>query len=329
MSVTLEQLKDSRLPQRLGVCRDDQRIVEWANEAQRRLLQRPEAWDATLERVVFCLPSRCWFALPPWVATIQRAWFPTADQAKRIIIRNQWYVPTTKFCQHPCGMDSDVLVTDYGKTPIVNDFPCPARIFAKAVYPHDCDVPLVIKGRDFEDNIVRSTHGEGEVLLLNKVTDNIMTQGPVTSCITYNSIYGLYKPETFGEVEVWAQPIDNIRPPILLNQLAPEEKDGERRRYMLHVSCSPQMLECIVKVKHKPVRNDCDTFMIDNLDAIMEEILAVQAAERKQYEEEEHLMRKAKRRMDWQHRATNPTEQRWVRFHTAPSGNTQRMMRGI
>jgi hypothetical protein len=238
-------------------------------------------------------------------------------------------VPSTESCRQPCGVDSDVLVTAYGKTPIVNDFPCPAKIVAKAVYPHDYDVPLVIKGRDFEDNIVRSTHGEGEVLLLNKVTNDVMTQGPVTSCVTYNSIYGILKPETVGEVEVWAQPIDESIEPVLLNQLAPEEKDGERRRYMVHVSCSPQLLECIVKVKHKPVRRDCDTFMIDNIDALMQMILAIQSEERRQFQESSYQESMAKRQMDFQHRSDNPTEQRWVRFHTAPSGNSSRMMKGI
>lgn len=277
MKKTLGDAKRERIPEQLSLCRDDAKVVSFINEAQQRLLQRPEKFWGTYARYRCNVYGKC-LTWPRHFATLELA----AVNNTPVVVRNLWF----EFLESGWGIrdcDScDLQMLDKGNSASFEDI-CGTHKKIK-VY---CDVPetsgsrILLQGYDQSGNWIRTldagTWVDGEYVLLNAAT-------PQMTANVFSAYTGAIKPLTNGTVRLYEYDTTTAtQRPIAIYEWD-EEVPNYRRSFIpgltFNATTGYATVEVIAKLDHIPVRNDNDYLIIGNIPALKEMCLAI-----KHYEE--------------------------------------------
>lgn len=281
----------SRAAQSVGLCKADiGRIADLVNAAQRRLLldrsAGDEGWWGTWAEMVFSVrTSNPYITLPRDVARIERVVICNEP----VLTHNQFYeyiqlgngrLPKT--CRGDCYRPLEVLTRN--TVPLFADLTGkPRKIRMYPTDPQDYSGRRVLlQGTDSADVVVTTQDMRYQV-------QGIYTEllPPFVECtVDFNSITGVQKDTTVGEVQFFeVDPVTGTQTAILT--MLPTEQTAWYRRYYLanlpdHCCRGPFGtidVKAIVKLDLVPATADQDYLLIGNVEAIVEEMQAIRYLE--------------------------------------------------
>jgi hypothetical protein len=293
---TLAELKASRWPNRVGFCPTDPRLLQLANEAQRRLVDMPARWVGTCQYVDLILNGRSWFCCPPGVTTILAAY--NAGNRGRGELLNGWHQfggiadyaggNTPQWIQPWSGDPAPVFVAEDGVSPVVNDLPTvPFTVRCYANFADDVGKATRIYGLlPFENLPVVGDDGSGGyrpgVELLVSDREGTIDETPSLGTVTL-----IEKGVTTGPVDLYAvtTDVEGAETETFIQQLESWETTSIRQRWVVNTCPSPCALKAIVKLGHIPVTRDTDFFVLASLDAVGSGVLSLKRHEERAYDE--------------------------------------------
>lgn len=283
----LYDFRVSRVPSVVGICREDiQALAAVANTAQQRLLYCEEAgdegWYGTFAEMVFTVdPTRSFITTPRQVARIEA--MTLCDRP--IAIENQFYeylqfgngtLPRNcridRWCQVPRTYSRN-------NVPLFVDPPkAPFMVRAYMTNGGDVGKRALVGGLDSNGNPIYSQDG------LNRVVGQFASFDTpfVTWPMSFNEIKSVQKDVTLGSIRfVSVDPTTGEETTILT--MEPGEQTASYRRYFttpVPRNCCNQAtgtltVRAIVKLEPIPVAQDPDFFLIQNLEALIEECASV------------------------------------------------------
>lgn len=267
------------------------------NSAQRRLLYCKEAgeesWNGTWAEVQFMVSrSQPFVTFDNTVARLEYV-----DICNRPVTVNNQFVEFLRFgngrlpklfLQGHCGCFGPEVFSRNNAPTFVDLFPPPQFIRAYFSDPGDINKRVLMQGTDNNGNVVNSqdflqrTQGQFEPL------QTPFVQWPMQ----FNTITGIQKDQTNGPVQIF-QVDPNTGAQVLLVTMQPVETTAWYRRYYFHrlpfnccTAIGPNpclnapitesvVVNAIVKLEFVPVQFDTDYCLIQNLEAIKEEAMAV------------------------------------------------------
>jgi len=271
MRLTLANLKAGRTPHVLGVCPTDERLVQWLNDGQQRLMNRGRWWG-TVARAIFCPTDGC-LTWPREVANIEA----TKVCGTVIPVRNLWY----DFRQFSGALklneqytDMEVQLQDRGMFPTVADISGTSKhVIAYATNAADetAGARILVQGRDENNQWIRTTDGadvvDGEWI-------DLTVAGTVSTNHFDGGITGVQKDETDYDVLLYQYSGTAVE--RLLGRYQPNEVNPYyRRSYIANLDCCSStccdgtfQVDAIVKLQHVPVAGDLDWFILQNESAL-------------------------------------------------------------
>lgn len=280
MRTTLADLRASRIPKALGVCATDSRIVEFANEAQQRLLTEGHWWGTT-QKFRICASEGC-ITMPPQVATIEKA----AICKVPIPIHDFWF----EFLASGAGLreacDCWPEANYQGQFPAFSDI-----IGVNKKLRFVCDLATDVSkqvlalGYDENGNWIR-TDQSGTILDGELIT---LAQSPGTnSTKLFSSITDIQFPNDM-DGQTWLYEYNTS---TMVQRMIGKYEYWETRpsyaRYLFPSirgncsstgTCQQQSIEVIGKLEFVPVKKDTDYLIIGNLPAMKEMMVAINRAE--------------------------------------------------
>ena len=272
MRTTLAQIKSSRIPAQLSLCSTSPQLLQFVNEAQERLLKRPEKFWGTYARYR-CLVSGKVLVWPRQFAAIELS---SVNQVP-IVVRNQWF----EFLETGWGIrdcnSCDLQLLDYGTTSSFENI-CGTNKKLK-VY---CDVAeaagarILLQGYDASGNWIRTLDGatwvDGEYVDLNvyapQMTNNV-----------FSSFTGAIKPVTNGTVRIYEYDVTAATQRPIAYYDWDDETPTYRRSFIpgltFDENTGTATVEVIAKLDHIPVRQDTDYLVIGNIPALKEMCVAI------------------------------------------------------
>lgn len=290
----LQDVKNSRLPELVGLCRDDTAgIARMVNSAQRRLLLCREAgdegWWGTWAEVAFTTLSRNapYITCPREIARIERI-----DICRHPVkVHNQFY----EYLNFGNGRmpqlwsNNNCISQAYTRNnvPTFWDLTGPPkiiRVYATNPYDMDAGRTVFIGGQDSTGTDIYLQYG----YTLVKGAYVTLTTPFVDFSVQYNSITGIQKDSTLGEVQIFqVDPVTGEESALLFMQ--PGEQVSGYRRYYLNALpanccsyCGPVSnvpVTAIVKLELIPVGTDTDYLLLQNLEALTEECQSIRLSE--------------------------------------------------
>ncbi len=288
----LFDLKLSRFPRVFGACQSDTNaIADMANTCQRRLLYAREAgdegWFGSWAEVAFTVSrAQPYLTLPREIARLE-----LVDLCDRPIrVNNQ----LAEYMLFGNGRFPQLLpwrnwrkpqVYSRNIVPTFVDLSSPPQILTVFLTdPADIGKRVLLQGTDNNGNVIYSQDG------LNQVQGIYVTlQSPFVSApVQFNTITGIQKDLTFGNVQIF-QTDPKTGAQVLLLTMEPSEMTSGYRRYFfdpLPRNCCPTQtnpglitVTAIVKLEPIPVQVDQDYLVIQNLEAFIEEAQSVRLSE--------------------------------------------------
>jgi len=288
----------SSLPTSVGLCQSDKAgVAEVVNSAQRRLLYCKEAgeesWWGTWAEVQFTVSrTNPYVTLDNTIARIEYA-----DICTRPVEVNNQFVEFLRFGngrlpklfrQGHCGCFRPALYSR-NNSPTFTDLSSPPQYLrAYATDSSDYGKRVMISGTDSNDNKIYTQDFFERAQGQFQVLETPFTQWPMT----FNSITGIQKDVTNFPVQIFqADPTTGEQ--VLLVTMQPNETTAWYRRYYFNNlpfncctftgpnPCSPVtpaesvQINAIVKLEFQPVVADTDYCLIQNLEALKEEAMAV------------------------------------------------------
>lgn len=288
----------SRLPTVIGACvSDSQKIADYVNTAQRRLLFAREAgdesWWGTWAEIVFNVSrDKPYFTFGREIARLEA--ILACDRP--IPLYNQFYeymqfgngrLPKQfQTCGRPLitqGFTRNQAVTFKDMTP------APQRLRVYITEAADVGRRILFQGQDNTDTTIYSQDGVNRVLGEFVNFDTPFADAPGL----FNRITGIQKDITFGQVQIFqVDPTTGVE--VLLLTMEPSEQTAWYRRYYFDelpcgccpptpvpgtTNCPTVQVSAIVKLELLPVMVDTDYCLIQNLEAIIEEASSVRYSE--------------------------------------------------
>lgn len=286
----------SRAPRVLGLCNDNfPAISEYANGAQRRLIMAREAgdegWWGTWAEIAFPGVSR----LTPYITTPREvARVEKIDVCQRPVpVQNQFYeyldfgngrLPKTTRCSgdwhcNPLALTRNSVVTFADQTV----FPCTLRVYPSNSVDSGASRRVLFQGLDANNTVIYTQD------VLNNVKGVFVTiNSPfVDTPMTFNQITGIQKDVTQGDIQIFqVDPVTGDETALLTMQ--PSELVAGYRRYYLNslpANCcgngpiTTVTATAIVKLELIPASVDTDYLLIQNLEALIEESIAIRMSE--------------------------------------------------
>jgi len=276
----------SDLPATVGLCASDvANVASIVNTAQRRLLYcreaQGESWWGTWAEVAWNVyQSSPFITLPRALARAEL--FDVCKQP--VVINNQWveYLRfgngrLPKLCGSRCGK-----LQIYSRNNAVTFVDMPVGSYIK-IYPTvstDDGSRVLLQGTNTVDAVIYSNDGT------NRVSGEFVTlTSPfVTSSNQFNTLTGIQKDITDGDIQIFAvDPNDGTE--TLLVTMEPGEQTASYRRYYfnsLPFNCCPNQdyvqVSAIAKLEPFPVRVDTDYTVLTGdaaIEAITEEAQSV------------------------------------------------------
>lgn len=281
MLLTFSQLKNSRVPKRLGYCPEDPRFREDYNFTQEQLLNHGR-WSGCVVQCQFCVDSLGCVVLPRNVAAVEQ-WAVSGAPASMqnnywSFIRYVGQIPTCGACgnkgsQSGCSCGS-LYAVQSGTSPLsirMQSVPGPRYV---KLYPRsatDIGKKVLIQGYDQNSEWVRRAYNgvfvDGEYVTLGLPFALTTSQ--------YTAITGAQKDITDQPVLVYSfNPVDSVE--VKLGEWDSDEVNpsnpvmrmpGAFSSTCSSSTCKPTV-DAIVKLAHIPIRQDTDWLLIGNLVAI-------------------------------------------------------------
>ncbi len=177
---TLQTIRygDERIPQSLGLCPTDPRIVQWCNSAMERLLWEGKWWG-TVARFGICAVNGC-ITLPRQIATVEAV----NVNGRPTPVRDFWFefLANGAGTRGECGgggscsggIWNGCCATEMimrGNFPTFDDIgPTPSYIVFVCDVASDIGKPVLVLGYDINNNWIRTIQGgvyaDGEIILL-------------------------------------------------------------------------------------------------------------------------------------------------------------------
>lgn len=298
MRLTLSKMRQGRLPESIGRCQADvPEIAAAINSAQQRLLYakeaRNEGWIGTWAHTVFNVQrTRPYITLPRQMVRFEKL----AVCHRPIFVQNQFY----EFLQFGNGYQPFFECT-------ANRSRCPVlQTYDRGMFPTFIDLtpghlvrvrPLdvldtqgnkrvLISGTDAYDTPIMQLDGHFNT----NGTYLVLAQPFTDTAMTLNSITGIQKDVTNGQVQFWDVDPATGAETLILTMEASEETAWYRRYFLnsLPLSCCPGtvneaanptvQIDGIVKLNVIPVRIDPDYLLLQNEEAIIAEAQAMRYA---------------------------------------------------
>lgn len=289
MPLTLADIRQSRLPQAVGLCAGDlPAIAAIVNEAQQRLIMAggETGWSGGWKSVVFNVD----FANPYITLPRQFVRIVNLDVCKKpIVLHNQWYefLPGTPGMMPqdtwPDWWSPHVEGYERGTVPTMTDMTSTNQLL-RAYYTdtRDIDKRLVITGLDANGNSVFTQDTQGT---RDTMQGLILKLAPPYAQATFplSSITGIQKDMTYGDV-VLSQVDQTTGVEVILSRFAPTEFNPQYRRYYLTklpqgcctvTGSSIIPVTALAKLQYVPAYLDSDWLIIGNLPALIEEAQAI------------------------------------------------------
>lgn len=293
--VTFGKFKRGGGPEAVGICAaDGPGIAKVLNAATRRLVQSggDTGWYGTWAKVVFNISrDDPYLTLPRTIARIINI-----DVCKSPIrIQNEFFefmefgiglqAPAASCSRNSCTCDMQMY--DRGTVPLFRDLTPGNKLRFYIMNAADTGKRIFIAGaRDVNDTDIY-TVDRGETV--NGLFITFDNQFPfVESPIALNSIGGLLKDETVGQVKIYeVSPTTDTQ--IMLSIMDPTEDNAYYRRYYIQglpESCcecdsdpDTVQLTAMAKLEFIPVKVDTDYLLISNEDALKAECQAIRYEE--------------------------------------------------
>ncbi len=283
---------NSRLPRVMGLCQGDvPAVADRVNSAQRSLLYCKEAsnesWNGTYAEIVVEVSRDVpYFTLPREIARVEMA--AVCDYP--VEVSNQ-FVNYLLFGNgrlrknRRCNTNFMQIVARNNVVTFVDMTDGPNYLRVYITDERDIAKRVLLQGKDANDNTIYSTDNLLEVTGIFVALD----QPFVTSSLTFNSITGLQKDVTYGEISLY-QVNPTTGDEILLLTMQPSETTASYRRYFLNNSpcgccpdpgnaSAPVQITAIAKLDLIPVSVPSDYLLLTNLEAIINEAQAIKYSE--------------------------------------------------
>lgn len=301
MKFTLTSIKNSRIPSVLGVCSTDERLLQWANSAQERLLARGRWWGTTV-KAKFCV-SNGYLTWPREVAVIEKVNLCCTP----ISTHGLWYEFGEYINPYCCYGRNDPHLVDIGNSPTTSDIAAGKRVIAYSTHLDDDGKYIIVQGYDTNNAWVRTEVAgapiDGERIELD-------TAGTVSST-TWNSITSIIKDETDYDVLLYQYDFATLAVEQQLGRYQPNELYPDYRRSILRNICNGcctqedcdnpvYTIDALATLQHVPVSADNDWFVIQNQPALELAMKAVKLEEDGKEMEAELNFKKAIRELQHQ-----------------------------
>jgi hypothetical protein len=312
----LYDVRTSSLPSTIGLCASDlQGIAEVTNTAQRRLLYCKEAaetgWYGGWAEVRFNVSrTNPFVTFDNSVARLEYV-----DICQRPVDLNNQFVEYLRygsgrlpklFAQGHCGCFAPQVYTRNNVPTFVDLTNPPQFIAAYATDPTDIGKRVLMQGTDNNNNVITSQ----DLFQRAQGQFESLTSPFIQWPMQFNSITGIQKDITNGPVQIFqVDPTSGNQ--VLLVTMQGSEQTAWYRRYFFHSlpfncctftgpnPCSPiqpvesVQVHAIVKLEFIPVQYDTDYCLIQNLEALKQEAMAVRyssmdSTQSKQLEAQKH-----------------------------------------
>lgn len=282
MIATLKTVKNSRIPELIGVCSDDTaRISAIVNDAQQRLIYagKDAGWWNGWVKVVFSVtPTNPYITLPREFARI----INMAIEEFPIHIHNEFYevlpggigplpnCTVSDWCGTVAGYERGIWPTSVDLTTTNQTL----RVYVTD--SRDVNSRILIIGLDQNGNEIYSQDG------LHTVTGFYLTfDSPfVDSTFIVTQIKSVVKPVTFGDVLLYQVDQTTGTQVLLSRYKASETNPAYRRYYIAPVPswcCSGTSfnITALAKMEYIPAIRDTDLLVISNIPALTEMVQAL------------------------------------------------------
>lgn len=301
MPLRFQDIQNSRIPAKVGVCSDSDELKQWTHQFELRASVKGRFWGST-QLAQFCITGSCGGACivtPPNVAVIEAANLNGIP----VNIQNPWGqfirphlwpsngscgnaasagVPCNGFqpfaCGCGCGCRGVPQMQDEGTVPSYSVTNAGERIKLYATQTVDYGKKVVVQGKDSNGVWVR-TEIDGVVQDGEQV---ILADGGVLTNTTWGAgaPMGIYKEETDYRVLMFA--VDDDDNERQLAEYGPTDTNPSFRKWRLPSvkagcgsMCGTQnTLRCIVSLQPVPITGDNDWLLYSNLAAYSDGILA-------------------------------------------------------
>jgi hypothetical protein len=297
----------------IGKCSTNADVATYANEAQERLLNRPNDPVGSWMRYKVCVGSDAVLVWPRQIRTIKA--FAICNTPG--IVRTDHF----EFIGYNEGgiglQDSDSMpgkmLIDHGTAcsfdNVISTTAEPRKIQVVAADASDNGKKVILRYIDSNGNRVYTTINgtvqEGEEITLS-------TSGALTSSnVATNGLYHVVKATTNHPVRLYSYDVNSAVQSTLLAVYEPSETVPIYRRTLIPgltnmAACPDASSDCTVnksvtilaKLQHIPVVADNDPFVIGNLPALKDMVQSILMCERHEYQAAELLEAKAARELD-------------------------------
>lgn len=295
-ALTLSQSRD-KFARIIGCCPDSDKVVSYGNEAQQRLLNRPNDPVGSWQRFCVCVNSSDRLVWPRQVRTIRSWWL--CNQPGRFV--SEFY-ESIGFSSGGVGLSSDTSGSCGGDTLIDQGAVCtfdnvqsstalPKRIQAVASDTSDNGKTIMIRYVDSNSQRVYTNIDgvtqEGEQLTLS--TAGVLTSaGAATGKASTGGIYHIVKAITNYPVRLYEWDVAGAVQTRLLAVFEPSETNpiyrytklpGLTNRTGCASNCDDSSVKPVVtitaRLQHIPVIVDNDPYVIGNLPALADMVQAI------------------------------------------------------
>ena len=261
----------------LGWCIDDSRLVDFINEAQQRLLNRPTRSVGCDTVYCFNATSSC-LTLPRQIRTVERWSLDHTPGA----VRPEWF----DFAFNGWGRwdeahpSDHAVLKDTGRACCFNDPTKGAEHFIRVTtdLTEATGTYLWLYGWDESGNYIRS-FVDGEWVDGERID---LSAAPVVTTHKFTSLTQAWKDETKGMVRLYEW--DGAAVVQALAYYEPSETDPIYRRVLIPgltaaAASETQVVTVFARLQHIPVSVDNDTLIIGNLPALKLMCMAIKAEE--------------------------------------------------
>lgn len=275
MRATLKTVKQSRIPELLGICADDTyRLAAVVNEAQQRLIYagKEAGWWEGWVKVRFSVSQTApYITLPREFARVINMSICNVP----IYIHNEFYevlpggpgpMGDAACCSDWCG---SVAGYERGVWPTMVDLtPTNQRLRVYTTDDRDQGNTILIVGLDQNGHVIYDMQG------LRTVTGFYMTfVAPfMDSSFDVQKITAIVKPVTFGDILLYQ--VDNTTgEEVLLSRFLASETNPAYRRYFITPLCTSSpaySVNALAKLEYIPAIRDTDPLIIGNIPALAE-----------------------------------------------------------
>lgn len=282
---TLGQLRNSSLPQAIGVCADNiSEICRTVNEAQERLLQDPmapdEGWWCGFARYLFNVST----ANPYIITPREVARIIAMDVCRKPVkLRNSFYEfldfgegfqPTN--CECNTWNCKTLQAFERETVPTLTDLSGTSYIRVYISDSRDVGKALLIQGADNNGITVISTDSDTGNDILGEY---VVTESPfAVSASQFSTITGFIKDLSYGPFTIMQ--VDAAGTELPLSVMQPSEGIAAYRKYYLNglpskccdTTTGIIQVQAQCKLDMIPARSDTDYLMIPSIPALIEEV---------------------------------------------------------